>query len=443
MPDNDSPFDKQSSIDEAFSSITGLPQQLSGDPRRQAVHSIHGTVYQAWRSIDAWLQLTDANEVIYLEGAEDFDIVTADGAITVQVKKNIGSISLGTTKAHEALENFWKLSCMDAHRRVDFHYLTTSTVAMEQDASFGGAKGIDAWRAAQTNQELANEVARYLVTKLDANSPLGTFLITATPELIQERLIQRFHWLTDQPDLDAVKRSVQDRINVLLSGQRRSVALSQTVGKYLESRFWEVVLEPSSAQRCLTRGDLLHLVEYATTTYLPIPIDQLTDLIGNANPGLNLLNLLLEKSPKPPDPLLRRSVLTQHLEALIKQRKVILLTGTVYKGKTTIAQLVASTLCPGAWWVNLTERRLDQVDNILLALASRIESGDCPDLVVIDDLDISPAAFRVYRDSLRLVLHRASATGHGVLLTAQGGSSDSAVLQDIKNIELLEVSTLR
>ena len=152
------------------------------------------------------------------------------------------------------------------------------------------------------------------------------------------------------------------------------------------------MVEPSSAARCLTRGELLRQVEAATTTYLPVAVNQLPDLIGNARPGLGLLNLLLEKSPRPPEPLLRRPALTRRLEELVKHRNVVVLTGTVHKGKTTVAQLVASTLCPEAWWVNLTERRLDQVDNVLLALAARIESGDCPSLVIIDDLDISPTA---------------------------------------------------
>jgi len=429
-------------VDETLANISGLPDQLPGDPRRQAVPSIQGTVYQAWWSIDAWLRLTDADEVIYLEGAEDFDIVRADGAIAVQVKRNTETISLGTAKAHVALENFWTLSCQEVHRQIDFHFLTTSSIAMEQGSNFCGTKGIEVWRAAQTNPELANMVARYLVTKLDVSSPLRAFLTFATAELVQERLIQRFHWITNQPDLDIVKRSVEDRIAVLLYDQRRSLGLIPTVRKYLESRFWEIVLEPSSARRCLTRGELLRQVEAATTMYLPVAVDRLPDLIGNARPGLGLLNLLLEKSPRPPEPLLLRPDLTHRLEELVKHRKVVLLTGTIHKGKTTVAQLVSSTLCPKAWWINLTERRFDQIDNVLLALAGRIESGDCPSLVVIDDLDISPAAHRVYRDSLALVLHRASMTGRGILLTARGGINDSAVVQDFNNIELLEVPEL-
>ena len=260
--------------DDEQASISGLPGQLHGDPRRQAVDSTAGDVYQAWWSIDAWLRLTNADEVVYLEGSEDFDIVKKDSATTVQVKRNAGTISLGTGKAQAALENFWTLSCKEFNRHIEFHYLTTSSVAMEQDGNFGGIEGIEAWRAAQTNSELAVEVARYLIAKLAANSPLRVFLNTAEPHQIQERIIKKFHWLTDQPDIDAVKRSVDNRIAVLLNEQRRAMSLIPNVRKFLESRFWEIILERSSANRCLTRGELLRQIEVSTTAYMPVPIPQ-------------------------------------------------------------------------------------------------------------------------------------------------------------------------
>ena len=233
LPNNDS-----------LPSIVGLPEPLPGDPRRQAVYSIQGTVYQAWWSIDAWLRLASPDEAIYLEGAEDFDIVKSDIAITVQVKKHATSISLGAEKAHEALENFWTLSNKDPTRVILFHYLTTSCIATEQDASFGGLTGIEAWRAAQTNPELTAKVVAYLRGKLPETSSLRAFLATSTPDGIQERLIRRFHWLTNQPDIETVKRSVDDRICVLLSNKGRSLSLSSNVQKYLESHFWEVVVKP-------------------------------------------------------------------------------------------------------------------------------------------------------------------------------------------------------
>jgi hypothetical protein len=428
--------------DDALWGIAGLPVPLPGDPRRQAIYSIQGTVYQAWWSIDAWLRLASPDEAIYLEGAEDFDIVKSDIAITVQVKKHVASISLGVEKAHEALENFWTLSSKDPTRVILFHYLTTSSIATEQDGSFGGLTGIGAWRAAQTNPELAAKVATYLGGKLPETSSLRAFLATSTPDDIQERLIRRFHWLTNQPDIETVKRSVDDRICVLLSNKGRPLSLSSNVQKYLESHFWEVVIKPSSTERYLTQAELLRQVEAATTAYLPIPIDQIPGLIGTAPPGLNLLRLLTEKAPKPPDPLLTRPSLTQRLGEMVKQRRTVLLTGTVYKGKTTLAQLVASALCPEAWWINVTERRPVEVDNIFLALATRIEGGSCPSLVIIDDLDVSSSAHRAYKGSLAVVLHRANATGRSVILTAQGASSNSAVVQDFGDIELLDVPEL-
>jgi hypothetical protein len=73
--------------------------EISSDPRWQAVPSIRGTVYQAWWSIDAWLRLTDDNTVIYLEGAEDFDVVRKDGgAVAAQIRNTSQPISLGTQK---------------------------------------------------------------------------------------------------------------------------------------------------------------------------------------------------------------------------------------------------------------------------------------------------------------------------------------------------------
>jgi len=78
MPDRDSKSGALPGVDETLTKTIGFPAHLSGDPRRQAVPSIHGDVYQAWWSIDAWLRLADADEVIYLEGSEDFDIVKAE-----------------------------------------------------------------------------------------------------------------------------------------------------------------------------------------------------------------------------------------------------------------------------------------------------------------------------------------------------------------------------
>src|SRR5450631_2720874 len=371
------------------------PPPLAGDPRRQAVPSIRGTVYQAWWSIDAWLRLTDDNTVIYLEGAEDFDVVGHDGgAVAAQIRNTSQPISLGTQKARQALEAFWKVTCNEPYGRVDLHYLTTSPAAMEMNANFGGITGIEAWRIAQTDRKMASRIANYLTEQLDASSALGSFLQASGPEVIQERLFQRFHWFLNQSDLDAVKRSVDDRITALVASQNRPRSLVEPIRKALESRFWELVVRTEPTERCLTHGDLLRQIAESTHTYLPIPLDRLPALMSRVYSGLDLLDLLLQKVPTPPIPLLDRSALTNRLQKMIQERKVVLITGTVYKGKTTLAQLGAASLCPDAWWVSLTERPIKDVDNLLLALAQRTELGIAPSLIIIDDLDITQKAYR-------------------------------------------------
>ena len=45
---------------------------LQANPNRQAHNQLRGYLYQIWHSVNAWLDLAD-DEILYLEGAEDFD----------------------------------------------------------------------------------------------------------------------------------------------------------------------------------------------------------------------------------------------------------------------------------------------------------------------------------------------------------------------------------
>jgi hypothetical protein len=401
-------------------SAPSTSRELVGDPRRQAVASIQGTVYQAWASIEEWLRLGDADEVIYLEGAEDFDVIRGGNSVAVQVKKRASSISLGNRAAHDALENFWKLVTSNPGRSVDCHYLTTSPVAVEEDADFGDIPGIRAWNVARTDDGYAQRIADYLANRLPSQSALAAFLRTASPQEARRTLFDRFHWLVEQPSLEAVKRSVLERIVVRLQESGRPASLAQKVCLHLESRFWEIIVLPDAAARRLTLGDLLTQIESALTTYLPIPIHRVPDLLGGQTFGPGLLELLLDRTSAPPEPLLRRPKLVRTVRALVETRRAVLLTGSVYKGKTTIAQLLAAEFCPTAWWLKFTGRRADQVDTLLLALANRTEGMDCPALIILDDLDTTLSALNVFGTALQLLLHRADLGGRAVLITAQG-----------------------
>ena len=219
--------------------LANLSRELAADPARQAVATILGYIFQIWWSVDAWLQLSSADEVIYLEGAEDLDRVGVDHATTQQIKHEAASISLNNQRAHKALENFWIVSEKENTRRVDFHYITTASAAMEQDADFGGVCGIEAWRVAQTSLEIVALLHRYLSSKLDAASSLRAFLTSASREEVQSRLVRRFHWFLTQPGVEDVKRSVADRLVVRLS--HKNIPLSY--GNRVQDRLYNFVSE--------------------------------------------------------------------------------------------------------------------------------------------------------------------------------------------------------
>lgn len=421
-----------------------IPRELAADPARQAVATILGYIYQIWWSIDAWLQLHSPDDVIFLEGAEDLDKIVAGVATAEQVKHEAAPLSLNNKRAHKALENFWELSAREAVRRVNFHYVTTASAATEQDAQFGGMRGLEAWRVAQTSTEAADVIRLYLTSKLEATSPLRKFLESATPEQVQDSLIRRFHWFLEQPGLDEVKQSVDDRLVHRLSQASLPLSYVETVRNRLHAFACDVLIRPESSKRRLNEADLLRQIEVATTENVPVPALQYQQFrralqSGVFDPGGAHLQLMRLPLPAAPEPLLARPVVVEQVRQRMAERRAVLLTGSVYKGKTTVALLVANTLCPDAWWFPVSMRSGTETDTLMRALAAVVSDESVPSLVVVDDIDLSPGAHAAYRQSLALVVSRASRAGRGLLLTARGTSSGAAQLSDFAEIEAVDV----
>lgn len=434
----------QPSLDNPLSDAFFAPRELAADPARQAVATILGYFYQIWWSIDAWLQLRSPDDVIFLEGAEDLDKIAAGSAAAEQVKHEAAPLSLNNKRAHQALENFWALSERETVRRVDFHYVTTASAATEQDARFGGMRGLEAWRVAQTSTEIADVIRLYLAQKLDATSLLRKFLESATPEQVQDKLIRRFHWLLEQPELEEVKQSVDDRLVHRLNQAELPLSYVETVRNRLHAFACDVLVRPEPSKRRLNEADLLRQIEAATTENVPVPALQYQQFrralqSGVFDPSRAHLQLMRLPLPAAPEPLLTRPTLVEKVRQLMVERKAVLLTGSVYKGKTTIAQLVANAVCPDAWWFPVSMRTGTETDNLMRALAAVVSDESVPSLVVVDDMDLSPSAHAAYRQSLALVVSRASRAGRGLLLTARGTSSGTAQLSEFTGIEAVDV----
>lgn len=424
--------------------ISASQAQLAGDPARQAVASIRGTIYQIWWSIDLWLRVKSPDEVIYLEGAEDLDRVGPGVATAGQVKNESERISLNYQRSHEALENYWALSLRESNRRVDFHYISTTSAALERDATFGGIKGLEAWCVAQTSVEMAGCIQAYLSSKLVKPGLLKEFLRSASAQEVQDRLIRRVHWFLDQPGLSDVQRSVRERVTHRLSEDGIPTSYVDAVLNQLYAFASEVLLRQDSAMRRLSHLDLHEQISAATTTKVAIPALQFQKVqralqSGAFDPEQALLHATRLGLPKIPAPLLNRVTLVEQVRRQIEVRQTVLLTGTIYKGKSTIAQLVASAVCPDAWWFKLSTPTGAETDKLFRALATVISDETIPALVVVDDLDISPSAHDFYGQSLSLLVSRAARAGRGLLLTARGESTATAQLSDFVGIEVIDV----
>ncbi len=421
-----------------------LLAELSADPSRQAVATIRGYIYQFWWSVDAWLQLQNADDMIYLEGAEDLDRVTADGATTEQIKHEAASISLNNRRAHKALENFWTVSEKEVSRRIAFHYISTAPAASEQDGVFGDVSGVDAWRIAQTSIAMASVIRDYLAQKLAPESKLRAFLISASPEEVQFRLLRRFQWFLGQPGVKEVLQSVEDRLTVRLSQKHIHLSYTSRVMDRLYAYVSGAIIRPESIKRRLNLADLLREIDTATTDHIAVPAAQHHQFVaamqsGAFDPGEALLRHMRLPLPAVPSPLLPRPQTVAEVRSLMEQRKTVMLTGSVFKGKTTTAQLVANELCPEAWWFPVSQRSGSETDSLLRALAAVIDNEATPSLVVIDDIDLSPMSQAAYRHSLSLAVSRANRSGRGLILTARGASNGAARLSGFIGVETVEV----
>lgn len=400
-------------------------EPLPRTPQREALGAMGGYDYQIWRSIESWVMLAD-DEVLFLEGAEDIDRVSSSETTTVQVKRTEGGVSLNSQNARDAIRNFWASVERSPTRQVKFVYLTTSNIVKERDARFGGLPGIEAWGKAVFDPVMAEAVRQHLLVSLEENQPIRAFLTSASVRDLQTRLLQRFTWLTGQPDVEVVEQAVLERIGdaLVLAKQPRSAA--RTVKNELLDHCWKQVLKPSPDERKLDKTSLWLQIEKATTITLELPLNSAGGLLVAAaqlsSLQANFANLALLQGtpPSPPRALLRRQALVHAVSERVIRRDAVLLVGSVFKGKTTIAQVVARDAGLDASWTELSGRTPAATSDALRLLALTIDRPDRPSLLILDDLDTSANARRVYTASLRQLVHRASIAGIALLFTAQG-----------------------
>jgi len=280
------------------------PPPLNADPLRQATGAFRGYRSQIVRTTRAWVDLED-REVLYVEGAEDFDHVSSSAsAEAVQVRDVAGNITLSTRKVLEALVHFWTHQRNNPRRKVSFCYLTTAGRGRERDPRFSDRAGLDYWddcRALKTDPQplrefLADHLGRLTkrarpgetAAQRDTREGWNTtvadlvnFVRESSDEKFRDGLVTRVTWETASPDVAEVLKDLE--ASVVETGERILAAKPSSARKavpHLLNHVWDVACAEKG--RSLMRTDFLQKLE-ETVDDVRVPLEEYNRLRAAAS----------------------------------------------------------------------------------------------------------------------------------------------------------------
>jgi tetratricopeptide (TPR) repeat protein len=405
------------------------PQPLLSDTKRQAIPPLRGFEYQIWQSVLQWVTLKPG-QALFLEGAEDFDLVNAGHAETVQVKDTAGSgtVSLNSGSVVQAIAHFWEHQTNNPSFVIYFRFLTTSKRGMEQSSSFGNVRGLDHWDRCKRPHSGLAELRTFLLTKDALPTELKDFISSASDSEMRERLIQRVTWETGQGDHAAIKEVIRRRV-VGIGAELFSVPPyeAEKVVPYLFTHAFEVARDKADRQLDVT--EFLELLQtHSTIRISRSELDQRRPASsGHVNLGGAEQAETVEFITEPPEayalpPFDRMAQRKQIVDDLIKRlnvRGILVINGSTGTGKSTLAALIARK--EGENWQRFDLREWDpkrMSEHLIRAtLADRIGSQEVD--YIIDDLSFDGHSSSFERP-LAAFLHTVTARGGRVVLTTQG-----------------------
>jgi len=406
---------------------------LETDPRRQANDALRGYVYQILRSVQAWIALGDNDELI-LEGAEDLDHILGDKAEVEQVKDTAGSgpITLRTGSVREAIGHYCSHVRRNPDYRIQYRYLTTAEITVEQGAPFGaGRAGLALWTAIQNDpasiaaRDDATALAAFLVADAGVSGEVRAFCQAASPDLIIERLILPIRWVVGQGDGNTLVRQIKDALVAHGHGQSIPARESEKAFDPLYVAAFDAAQRKGAPP--LTRGQFLRIFDAATT--IQLRTQDLAALVQRAiaAPGFPgaLAPAAAEAALEERPPLARRYFRrSSHESRLLTQIDLgpVVIQGMTGTGKTL---LVASALRdrPDIGWLNLRDLGPQEVRTRLVAARAAVRQVGRGLTVILDDLDGSgdPRPFEAALGALAASL--AEFGGHLVITSAHEPSA--------------------
>jgi hypothetical protein len=387
----------------------GDNQPLRNDPAREATASLAGYASQIWRSVLIWLRLGDG-ERLYLEGAEDIDVVHGPAAETIQVKATKGNITLRSPDVVEAIGNAWLNQQRNPDRRIRYRFLTNASTVMEQGDPIGqGVPGIALWERARAGADEAGRLAdadrirQFLLNDGRVSTPVQTFLRDTNTRGVWERLIAPVEWDTDAAEAPEVVEEIKNLLVIL--GQPHGVPASEAekVAAHLYEAGWSVATARDS-DRSLVRADAIRIFDEKTRVSVPQAafstlLSELARLSGRQDLGSLLPLPIIGKSSSigRPSPLRTRHhsrpTVIAELHTRLAEFPRLVLYGATGTGKSTLAAEYVATATDAWGWIDLRGVADAALTERLTGVTADLESEEGIANVVLDDLEL-PADFR-------------------------------------------------
>ena len=406
---------------------------LNADRKRQAHNSLRGYLYQIWHSVNAWLHLAE-DEILFLEGAEDFDTVSDDTATAVQIKDTQHKITLRSQEVNDAINHYWELRTSHSHLSVKFRLLTRSEIGVEQGNPFGtGNPGLQVWSRCSGDEESIKKISDFLQTEGKISGEVDDFLKQAEPQEIYKQLITPITWETDSKEASFVEKSIGDKL--IYHGDRHGISPSDACSVVDHLLKEALTVATQKENRVLTKVRFLEIFEELTTQRVPSQYlrhlqmqatqSEVLDTAsvelpdGSSETSTQSHSSILNTIPPIFPDAIPRADLLKGIQTKLQSEGVVVIHGGAGRGKTTLAKLTANAI-NGCWlWLNFTRREPPQVIHLLRQLSIAFSNQSEQINVVLDDLNIQPQQLQEYEQMLEVVVYRVLERGAKLLITSQ------------------------
>jgi energy-coupling factor transporter ATP-binding protein EcfA2 len=406
---------------------------IKGNPKRSAVSSIVGYVYQFWVTLWSWINLSDS-EKLYIECGEDFEIEEKDGVVSVQVKNKQSSITLNSQDVIDAINNFWELVQLNPKVTLDFKYLTTADIGTEKKSKFDGKPGLEIWKKAKSSLSDVEKLKEHLLTK-SISKELNSFLTESSIEIIQSELIQRIEWITGSEELGEIKSIVEKQMVLLGENFRVPPDHSKKAIPHLLLKVINTSTLSDPNRRIIDRVHLLE--EFEAQTHVTVPISSLAheniQKEQNVYQSLSYLvddspDLTLESSqtderilPKVLDGLLVRDEEIETIKQKLFTKNAVVVHGGSGIGKSTIAKFLGHSLNQESnWvWISCTSKEPKEIQVLLKRLTNEVITSNKVINIVLDDLNVDTPSIHHFKNELAILIRAQRLKNSFLLITSQ------------------------